>query len=313
MVKKMIYVFACFSVLAGCERNELQDEPEFQTSVFPVQFTIQMEREVLPFPETRSIPENTMPEPDQPAVPEGDAELNELCSTIEYVVYEGEEFVKHEQFVYDPYDLDADFGCVYDSLPQGNYTFYFVAHSSKEADLSGVVFSFDSVSDTFYEALSLEIGAAEEVNESVTLQRAVSRIEFMATDTVHDRLERFDMLVVGQSVQLSLEDGTGIRSASQQTISHVFTEEEVGEENKIHAFYTFIPSEQGTISVYLSAIAHGGELLRERFVDHIVPEKNKIIRYKGRLYDRSESEDTFVVSIYEDGAWEEIKEELLPE
>ena len=313
MVKKMIYALAYLSVLGGCERETLQEEPHSQTSVFPVQFNVQMEKEVMPFPQTRSIPENTVPEPSLPDDSGGDAELNELCAAIEYVVYEEGEFVKHEQFVYDPYDLDADFGCVYDSLPRGNYTFYFLAHSSKTADLSDAVFSFDSVSDTFYEVLSLEIGAAEEVNESITLQRVVSRIEFMATDTVHDRLKQFDMLVEGRSVQLNLLDGTGIRSDSQQTISHLFTAEEVGEENKIHAFYTFIPPERETISVRLSAIAHDGELLRERLVDEIVPEKNKIIRYKGRLYNRSESEDTFTVSIYEDGSWEEIKEELLPE
>lgn len=40
--------------------------------------------------------------------------------------------IKHKQFTYDPTDLDADFSCIYDSLPQGDYKFYFLAHNSKK-------------------------------------------------------------------------------------------------------------------------------------------------------------------------------------
>ena len=71
MVKKMIYALAYLSVLGGCERETLQEEPHSQTSVFPVQFNVQMEKEVMPFPQTRSIPENTVPEPSLPMIREG--------------------------------------------------------------------------------------------------------------------------------------------------------------------------------------------------------------------------------------------------
>lgn len=319
MMKKVFYLFLCgvFS-LAGCDSDFSHEEMNVQTTLFPIQFTVQMEKEMLPFPSTRSMPDNTLPEPSFPTKgEESDAELNELCSTIEYVVYKqeagGSVLTKRKQFVYDPYDLDADFGCVYDSLPHGNYTFYFIAHNSKTANLSDTVFSFDSITDTFYETLPLEIGVAEEVNKSITLQRVVSRIEFMATDTVHDRLKQFDMTIEGRSTQLDLLSGAGIQSASRETIAHQFVEEEVGEENKPHGFFTFVPSANSKISVRLSATAHNDELLRERLVNNITPEKNKIIRYRGRLYSRSESDDTFIVSIYENGEWEEIKEEWLPE
>lgn len=42
-------------------------------------------------------------------------------------------------------------------------------------------------------------------------------------------------------------------------------------------------------------------------------QKNKIIRYKGRLYSRSESDDTFQISIYNNGKWEETTDIELPD
>lgn len=216
-------------------------------------FNIQMEKEVISFPSTRSMPENTIPEPSSaPSKAEGDPELNELCSTIEYVVFKEENgvavFTKHKQFVYDPSDLDADFGCIYDSLPQGDYTFYFIAHNSPIATLSESIFSFDEISDTFYKGLALEIGVAEEINESIVLDRIVSRIEFMATDPVTEAIKQFDMEIEGRAIRFDLADGAGIKTEGKETVSHTFTNEEIGIHNKIHSFYTFVPSHEKAIS-----------------------------------------------------------------
>lgn len=316
MKKKMFYAWAGILFLTGCSDNPSLDEVIPQTNLIPIQFSIQMEKEIVSFPQTKSIPDNTIPEPAVSSKAEGDAELSDLCSTIEYVVYKDESGVpvlaKHRQYIYDPLDLDADFGCIYDSLPQGNYTCYFLAHNSGTAQLSGSTFSFDELSDTFYGALSLEIDVAEEINNDITLQRVVSRIEFMATDPVTADLKQFDMEIKGRSVQLDLTSGSGIQSEKQETFSHTFTSEEIGTENKVHSFYTFVPSGDYTLAAHLSAISQNDELIRERQVDNITPQKNKIIRYKGRLYSRSESDDTFLISIYNNGKWEE-QEETLPE
>lgn len=82
-----------------------------------------------------------------------------------------------------------------------------LAHNSKNAVLSGSTFSFDSISDTFYEMISLNIDVAEITNKDVSLQRIVSRIEFMATDSVSDILKQFDMEIDGISNQLDIATG----------------------------------------------------------------------------------------------------------
>lgn len=317
MRKKTYFVLGCVLYLTGCNNNpSLEEIINPQTEFFPVQFSIQMEKEIMSFPSTRSMPDNAIPEPSVSKAGDDDAELHELCSTIEYVVFKDEEipaFIKHKQFTYNPTDLDADFSCIYDSLPQGDYKFYFLAHNSKNAVLSGSTFSFDSISDTFYEMLSLNIGVADVVNRDISLQRIVSRIEFMATDSVSDILKQFDMEIDGISNQLDISTGQGIKTPDKQILSYTFKDDEIGEVNKIHSFYTFIPAADNRIAVRLSAIAKNDEPIRERQINNIIPEKNKIIRYKGRLYSRSESDDTFQISIYNNGKWEVTPDVELPD
>ena len=260
MRKKVFFALGCVLYLTGCDSSSLEKVIP-QTKFFPIQFSIQMEKEIVSFP-TRSIPNNVIPEPTVSKAGESDAELNEICSTIEYVVFKNEDtpaLIKHKQFTYDPTDLDADFSCIYDSLPQGDYKFYFLAHNSKNAVLSGSTFSFDSISDTFYEMISLNIDVAEITNKDVSLQRIVSRIEFMATDSVSDILKQFDMEIDGISNQLDIATGQGIKTPDKQILSYTFKNNEIGEVNKVHSFYTFIPPTDNKIAVRLSAIAKNDE------------------------------------------------------
>ena len=135
----------------------------------------------------------------------------------------------------------------------------------------------------------------------------------MATDSVSDRLKQFDMEINGISDQLDITTGQGVKTPDKQILSHTFKDNEIGTVNKIHSFYTFIPATDNKIAVHLSSIAKDGEPIRERQIDNIIPEKNKIIRYKGRLYSRSDSDDTFQLSIYNNGKWEMTTDIELPE
>ncbi len=318
MKKKVLYAFTCAFLLTGCNILSIENNGNPVEKQSPIQFFVQMEKETLSFPTTKSMPENTIGEPTSVSGESGeDADLNELCKTLEYVVFKEENnnsvLIKHRQYIYDESSLDVDFGIVYDTLPEGNYTFYFLAHNSETATLSGSTFSFDQISDSFYKAIPLEIAVAETINEDVTLQRIVSRIEFMATDPITTRLKQFNMEIEGSFNQLDLTTGYGIQSSTPETFTYLFKEEEIGKNNHIHGFYTFVPESEEYIATQLSAIDQNNELIRTRIIDNILPERNKIIRYKGRLYSRSESDNTFQISIYNNGEWKETTEIVLPE
>lgn len=317
MRKKVLYALACVLYLTGCSSNpSIEEVTDPSKDVIPIQFSIQMEKEVLPFPVTRSMPDNTIPEPSLSKTENSDKELNELCTQIEYVVFTDgatPQFIKHKHFSFNPADSDMDFGIVYDSLKAGNYQFLFLAHNTETATLSGSTFSFDNVSDSFYGSLSKAVSVAEESNGDIELRRIVSSIEFMATDTVHTALKQFDMEANGVSKQLDILTGNGILTVEKQTYSYTFKPDEVGKSSMTHSFYTFLPETINKLSVHLSAIGKNDALIRERQIDNITPERNKVIRYKGRLYSRSESDDTFFISIFENGTWDTPHEEDLPD
>ena len=64
MRKKTYFVLGCMLYLTGCSNNpSLEEIINPQTEFFPVQFSIQMEKEIMSFPSTRSMPDNAIPEP----------------------------------------------------------------------------------------------------------------------------------------------------------------------------------------------------------------------------------------------------------
>ena len=61
MRKKVFFALGCVLYLTGCDSSSLEKVIP-QTKFFPIQFSIQMEKEIVSFP-TRSIPNNVIPEP----------------------------------------------------------------------------------------------------------------------------------------------------------------------------------------------------------------------------------------------------------
>lgn len=308
---------ACLLAFASCS-NELVTENQTAdpNQLHPVQFSLLLEKEVLPFPATRSIPDYDFAEPSVPNVNPDPSELTQLCTEIEYLVYradETEKLVKHKRFSWDATNQELDFGIVYDSLPAGNYHIYFLAHNTQDRTLDGTVFQFDKTSDSFFKQLPLSIDVAEVINQDIELRRVVSRIEFMATDTVHQRLKQFEIHATGQASAFDIRSGKGIVADEKQVFVTTFSKEQIGLKDQIQSFYTFIDDTQPTLDVDLLAIDQADELIRKRSISSIQPLVNQVIRYKGRLFSRSESDDTFQLSIFNNGAWENITEEELPD
>lgn len=315
-------LFLCTGVV-GCMENKLPDSID-TASAIPVQFTLNLRTEVLPFPAARrsmpdlSLPEPTLPGSASPAPPDspgGDQDLSELCTHLEYLVYRGEETelpLKHKQFTIE--DTDMDFGIVYDSLPAGNYRFVFIAHSSEETEFSAGAARFDEVSDMFYASEKKTIDASSESQAvDVSLRRPVCRIEFVSTDPVTADLKDFEIRVSQYPEGLHMATGFGTTATVTQAFLHTFTAEETGKTACTHSFYTFIPPETGTLDISLTASNRQGEITRQRKITGITPLPNRIIRYSGRLYAPPGSDDTFRLDVYEGGKWEATEEVELPD
>lgn len=303
-MKKVLISVACSLIFAGCSM-ESSEEVKVRQDLNPVRFSVQFDKEILSFPSTKSIPGF----PAEPAASKsGDEtiELTDLCSAIEYVVFsvDGTDTtnVRQRRFL----KTDDDFGIVYDSLPKGKYIFTFMAHSSPGITLDGRIMSFDKVTDTFYKRLDLTVEPASSVQEDILLERIVSRIDFYATDQVKPSLTRFDAKVSNRGDKVNVVTGCGISNPTEFVLSHIFAAAD--QTNKpLHSFFAFPDVDSTRISATLLAY-EGENVIRQRTINDINPQRNKILRYSGRLYSRAESDDQFTIAIYGNGEWGETTE-----
>lgn len=142
MKKNELVAIACLLCFCCCNGTEKEvPNPDLQEELSPIQFTIDLQKEVLPFPVTKSIPELNIPEPipqnpdaeEDPSTP--DIDPDNLYNRIDYIVYQSGKpdiLVKHKQFT----PQDPDFTIIYDSLPSGDYHICFLAHSDKNISVS---------------------------------------------------------------------------------------------------------------------------------------------------------------------------------
>lgn len=300
MSKKEIFFLLCLICFCNCS-NPLSDEVEQVPETFPVQFSVQLSKEILPYVDTRSFPNNLIPEPrssgDTTLVPDS-GDIQSLCTCIEYVVYNSENLqspVKHRR--YTSGNSDIDFGIVYDTLPAGNYEIRFLAHSAVTDELTSNVLTFQEVTDAFYKQVSLTIGSGTEIVEDVNLQRIVGRLEFMATDSVHPNLKKFEIRLAGYPNQFNIQTGKGIPAINPFVITHLFTPSETGKKNNSHSLLTFIPETNQTMDVQLTATDFTDKLIWDYSITDVTPQINKTIRYSGKLYSPRLSNDSFTLYI----------------
>lgn len=310
MKQYVLYAAVCLSLLAACsDSNSERIEPTKR--LYPVQFSVQLDKEILPFSSTRSMPETNVAEPTA-----AEPELSDLCSVIEYIVYDSDDTstpVKRRT-----YNTNAeDFGIVYDTLPEGSYKACFLAHQAEDVAFTDNIFSFDEMTDTFYDAASFTIGEDDEnISKDITMERIVCRIEFRASDAVPDDVKRFDISVTNHASDLNILSREGIASATEKKFSYNFVDTDTGETGKTHSFLTFAPPAGTKLSAVIASVGADEEVLRSWTIGDISPISDKIIRYTGTLYTPpgpNEAENTFSISIGSGSDWSEEEEIELTE
>lgn len=81
---------------------------------------------------------------------------------------------------------DADFGAPTISLDYGEHTLYFVTSQGENPTLntSNHTLSFDKVKDTFWKSINVNVTSGTAANQSVTLDRVVTKLIIKPTDQV---------------------------------------------------------------------------------------------------------------------------------
>lgn len=313
MKKYTGWLLAIFPFLWVTCTHPSTDEIPTPVAMYPVQFSVRLTKEIVSFPSLRSIPSFSIPEPEPDPGNETEKELSDFCCRMDYLVYPVEKAgtpVKHLQLA-DGHD--PDFGIVYDTLPAGKYRICFLTHSSKEVLLSGGKLTFGEVSDAFHSLLDMTVDGTGVMQEDITLERIVSRIDFRATDTVPAGAGRVELEVNHLVPSVNPLTGEGETSLETSLFSYAFQPEDIGKKNFVHSFFTFIPAGDQRLSVKITAYAQNGTILRQQEVVGITPYKNKIVRYSGKLYQAPDHDETFHISVSGNGEWDGIEDNELPD
>lgn len=309
MELKNCMVWMSAIALLSCNSSD-PDPVDYQEEVFPLKFSLLLKEEVFSFPETRGIPPLDITEP--AVLTRGDDDpksLEELCGKIEYIVFKDGDGTPYRNVTYSRDDLD--FGVISDQLPRGDYEIIVVAHNSSSASVSGYHLAFDRVTDTFHHAFRLEVEPAVRYERTIMLYRVVSKIEFVSTDLVPQGAKDFSIRLDKHPSALNLSTGHGVIPEETPSAFNYPLAAYVGETDLTHAFFTFVPEGGTSLTASLKAVDTEDAVLRERTVENIQPIVNKIIRYKGRLYNSSLSDDEFTIILDEDGQWSETIENEL--
>lgn len=301
--------------LTGCG-DDNHPPSGVSTETFVVQFRISPEPEINPYSGTKSIPEL----PSEPVTSKAEEEGEPTFSHIEYAVYDAvaDTLVHHLTFSDDDPSLD-DFGTfVYDTLRAGRYHICVMTHSVPGTGFEDNILTFPTIGDTFYGSIlaDVNVNTAGEVKE-ILLRRMVSRVEFVATDTVPAKVKSLHVSVAERYNKFNLRDGETLAEATPAfSYEHVFTTEERGKDiYNTHAFFTLVPPDAGVKLSEATLIAkdNDGNEVRKRIKKDIPVVMNKITRYKGILYTPGIVDDSFKLTLENEGKWDAPHEEDLPD
>lgn len=315
MKKKSTWAFALIACLTSCSPSETESiQPE--ETLYPVQFTLQLNSEILPFAQTKSIPSlDTFPEPSARNGDNDDStdeDTDALYKQIEYIVYrigaDGEKSLLKNKS-YTEANSEGDFGIIYDKLPAGIFEIAFITHSSATPSLSNGILTFNKISDTFWCTNEYEISSTNSTNETPTLSRIIGKIEFVSTDAVPAEQAQFSIHIQPFLFSLDVFTGKGSTTDESHTITTQTTDEMIGQTGS-HQFYTFVPGSDTGLDITLTSSTADGETLRQRLIEDVMPLANRTIRYTGVLYTNKDG-DSFELSIDKDGNWDETDEREL--
>lgn len=316
---KMFFLLISFCSLFACSNETLITEPMRDTS-YVVRFQLDFRPDLEPFSYTKSIP------PDYPSEPTvsksgGDDQEKEKISFqfIEYALYDAKEDTLIHHIRYSKNDgLTDDFGVfIYDTLRAGSYKACILTHSVSNVTSTDNILTFPTVSDSFYgnEQVEIGIGTMDQEKE-ILLKRMVSRIEFVATDPVPDKVKTFHLSSLKQYNKIDVFSGKTLDESVAYVSNHTFTSAERGDDIfNTHAFFTLVPpgNDIKLPEILLVAKDDTDKEVRKRTVTNIPIVANKITRYKGILYTPGSIDDRFDLTFENNGEWDEPIEEDLPD
>lgn len=307
MKHTLLTVFAFMAVIGtscGSDDKEFPNPEPEQTRLVPIRFKIDLDQEVLPYPKTKAMPSLDIgePTPANKSESSGTDSPADYFEYIDYVVYQVGKSVpyKTSRFTCGNEETNGTDANIQDELLPGEYNICFLAHSDEKATIDQETAVFDRVDDTFHHYVTLDIKEGSAVEQTYTLKRIISNIEFVAKDVVVDSLSHFQINAEGYRKAIDVKTGFATGTATTYEQKDYFQLKDVGK-SLTHSFYTFIlPTESDKLKINLTTLDKKNGITRKREGIEVTPKRNKIVRFTGVLYTPKVSDDHFNIEIEKD-------------
>lgn len=195
---------------------------------------------------------------------------------------------------------DDGFGTVSLTADYGDHMIYFVASAGGEPVVDGTTITWTIPRDTFWKSLVLTVAPATSSNQSVSLQRVVTRFRVAATDEVPDGIAT--LCLTPSHWYYGLDYTTGEPVDDRNTVRSVNVPASyIGTSGSLAmAIYGFCPSSGMETDIQVTAKASDESTMADITLSGVPLQRNRITSYSGELFGATRS-----MSVSVDDTWDE--------
>jgi len=180
---------------------------------------------------------------------------------------------------------DPDFGTPSLTMDYGQHTLYFVASRGKQPLLSTAdhTISWQTPSDTFYKAITLEVDANTEAAQAVTLQRVSTKLSVTINDALPSDIATISLEPSNWFYAIDYTDGTAT-GAQQQGYTFNIPSSMSGTSGNTLSFYGMSDATEWQADVTLTARDADDNILGQTIIRNAPFKVNRITNYSGNLF-----------------------------
>jgi len=195
---------------------------------------------------------------------------------------------------------DTDFSSPSMSLQYGEHTLYFVASRGKTPTVDGTEITWEQPSDTFWKAVSVNVGSSSSSVVPVTLDRVATKLRVAVTDEVPEGVT--EICVTPDVWWYGIDYVTGAAMSSQGIERSVAVPASyVGTTGQLAVnVFGMSDSDEWTTDITISAKDGDGNVVGIVGLDDVPFERNRATNVSGSLFAAG---TTFSVSLND--AWED--------
>lgn len=220
--------------------------------------------------------------------------LAELATTLSYWDYIGDELIqKNTVETSAPLEM---------KLLYGSHNIYFLAHSSTDSgESSQTSFVPEKVTETFWTNFPLEVNNETSENQSISLDRVVSKAKITVKDAIPSDVRSMRMTLGSHYRTLDLKSGNAVNEPLPNSLSWELGAEYEGRNGLYFYIFTFTPTadQEYETSLKIEALSDTDEVLFSREANAIPLLRNRCTNVICRLFSSNAG-----ISFSDPGDWE---------